>query len=67
MISNVAHFLQELAMNQAQCAIKSNDEFKANVSWSKNTLNNYMYPTEGVNNSLNLGYLFLLGTTDTST
>ena len=39
----------------SQCAKTSNDEFKANVSWSKNTLNNYMYPTEGVNNSLGLG------------
>ena len=45
----------------SQCATKSNDEFKANVSWSKNTLNNYMYPTEGVNNSLNLGVSLPLG------
>jgi len=45
----------------SQCAKTSNDEFKANVSWSKNTLNNYMYPTEGVNNSLNLGVSLPLG------
>jgi len=45
----------------SQCAIKSNNEFKANVSWSKNTLNNYMYPTEGVNNSLRLGVSLPLG------
>jgi len=45
----------------SQCATKSNDEFKANVSWSKNTLNNYMYPTEGINNSLNLGVSLPLG------
>ena len=45
----------------SQCASTSSDEFKANVSWSKNTLNNYMYPTEGVNNSLNLGVSLPLG------
>ena len=39
----------------SQCAKASNDELKANISWSENTLNNYMYPTEGVNTSLNLG------------
>ena len=45
----------------SQCATKSNDEFKANISWSKNTLNNYMYPTEGENTSLNLGVSLPLG------
>ncbi|WP_416686148.1 outer membrane protein assembly factor BamA [Candidatus Pseudothioglobus sp. Uisw_041] len=45
----------------SQCASKSNDEFKTNISWSENTLNNYMYPTEGVNNSLNLGISLPLG------
>ena len=45
----------------AQCADKNNDEFKANVRWSKNTLNNYMYPTDGVNNSLAAGISLPLG------
>ena len=45
----------------AQCANKNNDEFKANVRWSKNTLNNYMYPTEGVKNSLAAGVALPLG------
>jgi len=36
----------------SQCASKNNDEFKVNINWSENTLNNYMYPTEGVNNSV---------------
>jgi outer membrane protein insertion porin family len=45
----------------SQCATKSNDEFKANVSWSKNTLDNYLYPTEGVNNSLSAGISLPLG------
>ena len=45
----------------SQCAVQSNDELKANVGWSKNTLNNYMYPTEGINNSLNLGVSLPLG------
>jgi len=45
----------------SQCASKSNDEFKTTVSWSENTLNNYINPTEGVNNSLNLGLSLPLG------
>ena len=45
----------------SQCASKSNNEFKANVNWSENTLNNYINPTEGVNNSLNLAISLPLG------
>jgi len=45
----------------SQCASKSNDEFKANISWSENSLNNYMYPTEGVNNSITAGISLPLG------
>ena len=36
----------------SQCAKSSNDEVKATVSWNKNTLNDYLYPTEGVNNAI---------------
>ena len=36
----------------SQCAKSKNDEFKATVSWNQNTLNNYLYPTEGSNNNL---------------
>jgi len=35
-----------------QCAKSSNDEVKATVSWNKNTLNDYLYPTKGINNSI---------------
>ena len=45
----------------SQCASKNKDEFKANVSWSQNTLNDYQYPTNGVNNSLNAGISLPLG------
>ena len=45
----------------SQCTSKSNDEVKLNISWSQNTLNNYMYPTEGVSNSLNTGISLPLG------
>jgi len=45
----------------SQCSSKSNDEFKANVKWSKNTLNSSMYPTEGDNTSLNMGISLPLG------
>ncbi|MFQ3368281.1 MAG: outer membrane protein insertion porin family [Methylophilaceae bacterium] len=44
-----------------QCASKNNDEFKMSVNWSKNTLNNYLYPTEGVNNSIAAGISMLFG------
>jgi len=44
-----------------QCATKSNDEFKANISWSKNTLDNYLYPTDGVNNAISAGISLPLG------
>tara|TARA_B110000967_G_scaffold208514_1_gene261001 strand:- start:2040 stop:4355 length:2316 start_codon:yes stop_codon:yes gene_type:complete len=45
----------------SQCAAKNEDEFKLNVNWNKNTLNNYMYPTEGVKNSLSTGISLPLG------
>jgi len=45
----------------SQCAKKSNDEFKLNINWNQNTLNNYMYPTEGVSNSLNTGISLPMG------
>jgi outer membrane protein insertion porin family len=44
-----------------QCAVKDNDELKANVSWRKNTLNDYLYPTNGVNNSISAGISLPLG------
>jgi outer membrane protein insertion porin family len=36
----------------SQCSNKERDEFKVNANWSRNTLNDYLYPTNGVNNSL---------------
>jgi outer membrane protein insertion porin family len=45
----------------SQCATKNNDEFKATVSWSKNTLNDYLYPTDGVQSSLSAGISLPLG------
>ncbi len=45
----------------SQCAVKSNDEFKLNLDWNKNSLNNYLYPTEGVNNSLSASIALPLG------
>ena len=45
----------------SQCILKKNDEFKANVSWNQNTLNNYLYPTEGVNNAIAAGISLPLG------
>jgi outer membrane protein insertion porin family len=45
----------------SQCASSSSDELKASVSWSQNTLNSFLYPTEGVNNSVNAGISLPLG------
>ncbi|MFL2507891.1 MAG: BamA/TamA family outer membrane protein [Candidatus Pseudothioglobus sp.] len=39
----------------SQCALSKNDELKTNIDWSKNTLNNYLYPTDGTKNSVNIG------------
>ncbi len=39
----------------SQCASSKNDEFKASINWSKNTLNNFLYPTNGIKNSVNAG------------
>lgn len=39
----------------SQCATSKNDEVKLNLNWSENTLNNYLYPTDGINNSLTAG------------
>ena len=39
----------------SQCASNKNDELKTNINWSNNTLNNYLYPTDGVKNSINVG------------
>jgi outer membrane protein insertion porin family len=39
---------------QAQCASNDDTEVKANVNWSKNTLNEYNYPSTGMVTSLNV-------------
>ena len=39
----------------SQCSNKSQDETKLSVSWSETTLNDYMYPTSGRENSIQLG------------
>ena len=35
-----------------QCLVKDNDEVNLNINWSENTLNDYMYPTDGRSNKL---------------
>jgi len=45
----------------SQCATSDNDEFKLNINWNENTLNNYLYPTKGVNNALSAGIALPLG------
>jgi outer membrane protein insertion porin family len=45
----------------SQCASNKNDEFKTNINWTRNTLNDYLYPTNGVNNSLSAGISLPLG------
>ena len=36
----------------SQCAKTKNDDFKLNLNWNKSTLNSYLYPTDGVINTL---------------
>ena len=36
----------------SQCADKNQDELLGSLDWSENSLNDYLYPTNGVNNSL---------------
>ena len=36
----------------SQCSSQNQDEILATVNWSENSLNDYLYPTEGVSNSL---------------
>jgi len=45
----------------SQCLSKGNDEFKLNINWNKDTLNNYLYPTDGVNNSISADIALPLG------
>ena len=45
----------------SQCDSSKKDEFKVNATWSQNTLNSYLYPTEGVSNSINTGISLPLG------
>ena len=45
----------------SQCSTSENDEYKINVTWEENTLNNYLYPTNGKNNSLNAGIALPFG------
>ncbi|MDC1046547.1 outer membrane protein assembly factor BamA [Candidatus Pseudothioglobus singularis] len=44
-----------------QCAKKDSDELKLNINWSKNTLNGFMYPTEGIKNTLSAGIAVPIG------
>ena len=37
---------------EAQCKTNNKNELTASLSWNKNTLNSYLYPTEGQNHSL---------------
>ena len=36
----------------SQCANKNRDEFKINLNWNRNTLNDYLYQTNGLKNTL---------------
>lgn len=37
-----------------QCSKSNNDEIKLSIDWNENTLNDYLYPTEGSNNAISL-------------
>jgi len=45
----------------AQCAYDNRNEIKLNLNWTENTLNHYMYPTEGTSNTFNIDLGLPLG------
>ena len=45
----------------AQCNSKDNNEVKLTVNWKENTLNNYLYPTEGRSNAVSLNIATPIG------
>ena len=45
----------------SQCASTSNDEVSININWNENTLNHYMYPTNGRSNALSVDLSLPLG------
>jgi outer membrane protein insertion porin family len=45
----------------SQCSTLGKDEFKLRVDWNENTLNDYMYPTDGSSNSIGLDIALPLG------
>jgi len=50
-----------VSYESSQCSSAKNDEFKLNVNWNENTLNDYLYPTEGRTNNLAAGISLPLG------
>ena len=44
-------YSQALVMNLFNVLLHENDEFKMKINWNENTLNDYLYPTQGVNNA----------------
>jgi outer membrane protein insertion porin family len=45
----------------SQCASSTNDEFKLSANWNENTLNAFMYPTDGASNSISAGIALPIG------
>ena len=45
----------------SQCAITSNDEVSISINWNENTLNHYMYPTNGRSNALSVDLSLPIG------
>ena len=56
-----SNLFSSVGYESKQCATSKNDEVKLNLNWSENTLNDYLYPTEGINNSLTAGIALPLG------
>jgi len=44
-----------------QCASSSNNEVSMNINWNENTLNHYMYPTDGKSNAVSVDVSLPLG------
>ena len=44
-----------------QCLKSNNDELKISLKWNENTLNDYLYPTKGANNSIGVNLALPVG------
>jgi outer membrane protein insertion porin family len=58
---NCGSSFSSASYESAQCLDKNNDELKLGFNWNENTLNDFMYPTDGKSNSIDFGVALPIG------